>query len=176
MGTQQIQQSPLFSFLDPRRLLRSTPFPLPTSLLSTQLRALRTLLPRFHLTPTAPQPVLAPPRSSVDAPNNPSRPYSPPLPCCPLGSVLYLSPGRKKKTPYLLFLAWRSAGEIQSGIGNAGKESGEIYGEFCAALGRVTSRRLLPTRICLEPAKRSTELGCLAVRGQKALGLSAETA
>jgi hypothetical protein len=34
-----------------------------------------------------------------------------------------------------------------------------IYADFRAALGRVTSRRLLPTRICLEPAKQSAELG-----------------
>lgn len=44
-----------------RRLLRSTLFPIPISLLSTQLRSPRTLLPRFRWTPTAPQSVLAPP-------------------------------------------------------------------------------------------------------------------
>lgn len=44
-----------------RRLLRSTLSPIPISLLSTQLRFPRTLLPRFRWTPTAPQSVLAPP-------------------------------------------------------------------------------------------------------------------
>jgi hypothetical protein len=102
-------------------------------------------LPTFHATACAPgssstipfdpyRSSSASPRPSqvvpsVDAPNNLSRPCSPPrleyaADLDPFSTCLRFSrrrPGRKKKAPCLLFLAWRSAGEIQSGIGNAGR-------------------------------------------------------